>query len=158
MIEKLKQIDETILPWVGKAHKAIDLIIADTFMHQGMELTKAQFIILKVLCKNDGIPQNELAFVTDRDKTSLTRLIATMERKELIQREHDHEDKRINRVYITSKGRTELQNALPAIMHIVESVQKNISKEELNTTIRVLGRIKDNLMEKETNEEEQSRT
>ncbi|MCV9385599.1 MarR family winged helix-turn-helix transcriptional regulator [Reichenbachiella ulvae] len=154
MTSAINQLDNTILPWLGKANKAIDLFISDTFMLHGMELTKAQFIILKVLCRKDGIPQNELAFVTDRDKTSLTRLIATMERKNLIRREHDQNDKRINHVFITSKGKTEINNALPAIMKVVESVQKNISREELNTTIKVLGKIKDNLMVQETQDKE----
>ena len=46
---------------------------------------------------HDGpLPQHDLAFLTDRDKTSLTRLLSTMEKKNLVARITSSEDKRVN--------------------------------------------------------------
>lgn len=85
--------------------KMMDFYFQDIFKSLSFEITKNQWIVLKKLSANDGTIQNELAFITDRDKTFLTRLITTMEKKELVRRVSSIIDKRQNRIYITEKGK-----------------------------------------------------
>ncbi len=135
------EIDKTILPWLGRTMKALDFYIADEFTSHGLSLTKAQIILLRKLTMNDGIPQNNLAFITDRDKTSLTRLIHTMEKKELVWRKTDEHDKRINLVFITQKGKQTLEDAFPILKDVNEKITDGISVETINTTIETLKQI-----------------
>lgn len=145
MDAEFKEIEKTILPWLGKTNKIVELFTTDKLVSHGLSLTKAQFIVLRMLYVNDGLSQHELAFVTDRDKTSLTRLVATMERKKLIKRKVDEHDKRINRVFITEQGKDNLRSALPALHEVIETVQKGIDEEELKVAISVLNKIRDNI-------------
>ena len=55
-------IDETLLPWIGKSMKAIDYFMMDRFSEHGIELTKVQWILLKRLQNMNGEPQHHLAF------------------------------------------------------------------------------------------------
>jgi len=80
------QFEKLLLPWLGRAMKSFDFHLADELLNAGISLSKHQIILLRILSMEDGIPQNDLAFITDRDKTSLTRLISTMERKKLLKR------------------------------------------------------------------------
>ena len=89
----------------------------------------------------DGIPQNDLAFITDRDKTSLTRLISTMERKGLLNRKTCESDKRVNNVFITQKGLEETKMAFPLIINEIDNIQQKINAKEIETTIKVLKQI-----------------
>lgn len=73
--------EDTLGPWFGKTMKMMDFYFQDIFKSLSFEITKNQWIVLKKLSANDGTIQNELAFITDRDKTSLTRLITTMVRR-----------------------------------------------------------------------------
>ena len=58
--------------------------IADELFKNNIQVTKQQWIILKILHeKNDEVIQNDLAFITNRNKASLTRLISLMEKNKI---------------------------------------------------------------------------
>lgn len=98
-----------------------------------------------MLSEKDNIPQHELAYITERDKTSLTRLMNTLERKGLVARKHCKEDKRIKQVTITEEGR-EIVNAVMPIFKSIESViGVDIHLDDIKTTIKVLEQVQANI-------------
>jgi len=135
----------TLLPWLGRTMKHLDYFFSDVLSAGGIELTKVQWLMLKLLYKEDGQPQNKLAFLTNRDKASLTRLIGTMERKNLVARIPSKVDHRINHVYITKHGKNILIDSIPVIKYLIETIHQNISKEEIDTVIRVMKIITNNI-------------
>ena len=135
------QFEKLLLPWLGRAMKSFDFHLADELANAGIALSKHQIILLRILSLQDGIPQNDLAFITDRDKTSLTRLISTMERKGLLKRKTCKLDKRVNNVFITQKGLKETKNAFPVIINEIDNIQHKLDTEEIETTIKVLKQI-----------------
>lgn len=145
LFDQFAAVDKSILPWLGRTSKAIDLFIADSFSKKGISLTKAQLILLRRLVMHQGIPQNNLAYITNRDKTSLTRLIQTMEKKGMVKREPDKDDKRVNLVYITKYGQETLEKAFPVIYNIIDNIQTGISSHELANAIDVLKKISINI-------------
>ncbi|MDC0584792.1 MarR family transcriptional regulator [Bacteroidales bacterium] len=134
-----------LVSWINKTTKIIQCFVNQTLKDRGIPLTSQQLVLLKVLSMNDGVPQNQLAFLTARDKTTLTRLIDTMEKKKYIARVPDENDKRINLLYITKSGLSLLKNTEPEQGEILEIMQDGISEEEMNTTIKVLQKIQDNI-------------
>ena len=112
---------------------------------KGVDLTKHQLVVLTLLSRNDGLPQNDLALVTERDKTSLARLIATMERKNLVRREINTKDKRVNNVFITQKGSQKLSDTMPILKYLVSEMQQGIPKKDITRTIEILKKVKHNL-------------
>lgn len=134
-----------IIPWIGKTAKFMDYYIADFMKAQGINISKEQFIVLKHLQTEDGKKQNDLAFITNRSKTALTRLINTMEKKGLVKREISETDMRINHVYLTEKGKKTWDDAYPYFMQIVENLQKGISKEDLLTVQKTMEIIQENI-------------
>lgn len=123
----------------------MDYYIADFMKAQGINISKEQFIVLKHLQTEDGKKQNDLAFITNRSKTALTRLINTMEKKGLVKREISETDMRINHVYLTEKGKKTWDDAYPYFMQIVENLQKGISKEDLLTVQKTMEIIQENI-------------
>ena len=135
------QFEKLLLPWLGRAMKSFDFHLADELAHAGITLSKHQIILLRILSLKDGIPQNDLAFITDRDKTSLTRLISNMERKGLVKRKTCDSDKRVNNIFITQKGLEEAKMAFPLIIDEIDKIQQKINAKEIKTTIKVLKQI-----------------
>ena len=123
----------------------MDYYIADFMKAQGINISKEQFIVLKHLQTEDGKKQNDLAFITNRSKTALTRLINTMATKGLVKREISETDMRINHVYLTEKGKNTWDDAYPYFMQIVENLQKGISKEDLMTVQKTMEIIQENI-------------
>ena len=120
-----------------------DFVIIDN-RQKATDLTKEQMVVLKKLSFEDGLNQNELAFLTLRNKSSLTRLLSKMETKKYIKREQDSIDKRIKRVFITEKGKEIFQKSRPAIKNIITRIEQNISEEEKQEMIKTLKKIQSN--------------
>ena len=136
--------ENSIGPWIGRTMKVIDYYLNEEIKSENLDLTKEQIIILKNLFFNDGINQNELACLTFRDKSSLTRLLVKMEKKSYIKRVKSKEDKRINKVFITSLGKEMFIKTRPIIKKIMNIMEENISKKEQQVMISLLKKIQTN--------------
>lgn len=136
--------ENSIGPWLGKTGKIVDYYLHEALNQNGIDLSKEQMIVLKKLHDQDGLNQHELAFLTLRDKSSLTRLLKKMEKKKFIIRKQCKEDKRANNVYLTNLGREIFVKTRPVIKQILDTVQQNISKEEKDQIIKILKKIQFN--------------
>lgn len=137
--------DNSIGPWLGKTVKIVDYFLQESLNKVDSNLTKEQMVVLKKLHDQDGLNQNELAFLTLRNKSSLTRLLTKMENKKYITRKQSVEDKRINRVYITQLGRDIFQKTKPVMGGLIKQMEKNISESEKHQIIKILKKIQLNL-------------
>jgi len=145
---KIVDFETSIGPWLGKAIKAIDYCLQEALNNKGLLLTKEQIIVLKRLKDQDGLNQNELAFLTLRNKSSLTRLLIKMENKKYIIRKQSKTDKRVNNVFLTNLGREVFEKAKPVIKYMLDTIEQNITKEEKDQTIEVLKKIQFNFNSK----------
>ena len=146
----LVDFDTSVGRWIGSTAKMVDNYLHEAFQSQGLDLSKEQMVVLKKLHENDGLIQNELAYLTLRDKSSLARLLAKMERKNYITREQDEFDKRVNRVFLTDAGRTTFRRTRPIIVGLKEIMEKNIKEEEIYQLTKTLRNIQRNINSAET--------
>ena len=144
--EKQVHIDfeNSIGPWLGRTGKIVDYFIQESFKLNNLDLTKEQMIVLKKLNDQDGLNQNELAFLTLRNKSSLTRLLAKMEGKKYIFRKQSKEDKRIKNVYLTEFGKEVFENTKPVIQNIISTMEQDITVEEKQQIIKIFKKIQTN--------------
>lgn len=138
-------MENLMMPWIGKTMKHIDLYIATKMAEHGMNLTRQQVILLKILFHDGPLPQHDLAFLTDRDKTSLTRLLSTMEKKNLVARITSPEDKRVNMVHLTKNGEKVLNETAPVLLEVIMHMQEGITEDEQKTVIGVMRKIQENI-------------
>ena len=137
--------ETSIAPWLGKTSKIIDYYIQEAMKKEGLDLTKEQMIVLKKLNDQDGLPQHELAFLTLRNKSSLTRLLVKMENKEYLVRMQSKDDKRINKVYLTQLGKKTYYRTRPIIKNLMDTLEKNITAFEKQQVIEILQKLQFNL-------------
>lgn len=71
---------------------------------EGFDITQEQWLILNKLAQNPGVSQLSLADSLIHDKPNITRILAGLEAKKLIQRKNDREDRRVMRVSLTAAG------------------------------------------------------
>ena len=134
-------IEGKILPWLGRTMKCIDHYVNDRLHDEGVELTRVQLLLLIKLNQEDGQPQHSLAFITDRDKASLGRLINTLENKNLVARIPSKTDGRINHVYLTKHGGEIFRQTMTVLEKILNEIQGDLSPIEVEQTINVLKKI-----------------
>ncbi len=136
--------ENSVGPWLGKTSKIIDYYLHEMLLDQGLDLSKEQMITLKKLHDEDGLNQNELAFLTFRDKSSLARLLSKMEKKNYIKRKQSIEDKRINQVFLTTEGRVIFKQSKQVIRKFITIMEQNITEEEKKQIIGILKKVQFN--------------
>lgn len=137
--------DDTLIPWVARLNLEFTYLSNKKFREQHINLSKEQWVVLKHLNQQDGLTQNDLAFTTHRDKTSMTRLINNMEKKGYIRREICTHDRRINHIYIKPAGRDILYRTVPIMTELIRTMQDGVSSEIIEKTIETLKKVQNNL-------------
>lgn len=140
-----KDFEKSLGPWLGKTIKMIEIRIEETLKENGIDITKVQFLLLKSVHKKEGINQNDLAFYTNRNKSSLARVINSLEKKNYIARIPAKHDKRINQLFITSKGQQIIDIAKPHFINMANTIENGLTKEEIENTINTLKKIQTNV-------------
>lgn len=92
-----------------------------------------------------GSTQKEIADFFLKDKTTIARILGTMERNDLIIRVPSEVDKRLNLLYLTNKGKKVQKELAKVAMSAAQKSVNNINEEELEITKRVLKQIRSNL-------------
>lgn len=133
MSTKKYDINNTLLPYIGRTHHLLRLYLKDSFKKAKISLTREQLVVLISLNEQDGINQNELAILTKRNKTTLTRLLNNLEKKTLVRREQEKSDKRINRIYITPEGLDILDSTFPIIEDTSKMLEQDLTAEEIKS-------------------------
>ena len=139
-----KKMDAFIVPWLGKTMKLVDVLVNLVFQQHNIELKKNQVIILRLI-SNGMHAQSDLSIVTERDKSSLSRLLKGMISKGLVKRQKDEIDARQFQVYLTKKGEETLEQALPILVEAFDKIQDRVSQEDLETVKRVMGHFQNNI-------------
>lgn len=104
----------------------------------GIDMTIEQFKVMVVLWKEKSSTQQNIADFVGKDKTSVTRLIAGLEKRSLIQRTSDKSDKRCNLVTLTPQGIALETSTMAVLSEASAFVHKDIDPKELEITLRVL--------------------
>lgn len=130
---------------LGKTFKMLSYCIKGEMEKSGLDITREQGMLLRRLNIEDGLIQNDLAWVTDRDKTSLARLLSKMEDRELVRRENDEDDKRAKRVYLTSKGRKMASQINDVLSESSNRFFRGMNHDDMALAMSLLLRIQNNL-------------
>jgi MarR family transcriptional regulator for hemolysin len=107
--------------------------------------TRAQWIVLFRLRKQEGLSQVDLADVLELQPISLVRLLDRLVEHGLLERRHDPKDRRANRLFLTAKGR-QLVDDLDSVGDAIASdVLQDVSDEAIQTSLGTLRDVKERL-------------
>ena len=137
--------DEVFTILTGKISTAINRTFLRAFALEGVNITTEQWSILACLWQKDKVTQQALCTLTLKDKPSMTRLIDNLEKRNLVIRVADHNDRRINLIHLTDAGMTLQAKATEIVQKIASKTLNNITDEELNICRSVLKKIMTNL-------------
>lgn len=89
---------------VGKLARAANLF----FLHQlkDYDIGHAQLMTLHLICRNNGLSQNEIVHHSNLDKSSITSQLNKLEKHGYIIRKINEEDCRSRSIFITEKTKT----------------------------------------------------
>lgn len=107
-------------------------------------MTRAQWVVLIRLARQQGMMQTELADILDMQPISVTRLLDRLCDQGLVERCAHPKDRRANILRLTERGSALLDELAPLGEEIAGELLKTISDPAAQELLQRLGRIKDN--------------
>lgn len=109
------------------------------------DLTPNQWVVLACLWRQDALPVTYIAEQVGQIGGTLTGVLDRMEKRKLVKRKRDANDRRVYRVCLTEAGAA-LLDTLPSLAVVLwEGVSENITKEELARFSEIIDRISGSL-------------
>ena len=105
------------------------------WQHELPDLTKPQYAVMRAIADKPGI---EAAVST---KATLAEMLARMENRGLVRREHDAADKRRRFVWLTAEGEKVLAAAIPIGDSVDEEFLGRLSAEEQELFVQLVRKM-----------------
>ena len=138
---KIKELDKKIVRTILKENSDINI----------PPLTSTQIQILKYMIEhqNEDVYQKDLENVLNLRRATVSGVLQTMEKNNLIKREIYENDIRVKKIILNEKTKNIFQKNKQKIDEIEKNITKNISKKDLNDFIKVIDKLITNLNEYE---------
>ena len=112
---------------------------------KGFNLSSEMCGLLVLLWQENYKSQQELANILKKDKGGITRLVKSLQTRDLIKTIKDKDDLRINKIVLTEKGK-KLQVVLePLLQNLRNKTLSQIPQEEQEKTMAILYQVISNL-------------
>ncbi len=109
-------------------------------------VTFGQWKILTMLSREDGLTQKEIADRCEVEGPTLIPVIDKMEKQGFVTRKVDREDRRINRISLTTRADATWNSLVDCSTQVRKSSLRDIPEEQVKIIRDVLEKISQNLM------------
>ena len=116
-----------------------------SFDAQQKEITVDQWLLLENLHKHKKISHNELARLTSKDITTVSRIIELMVRKGLVKRESAANDRRKVFLQLTPLGVEKYKDVRPLVLEMRKTGWKDLTEQDYAELTRILDAIYNNI-------------
>lgn len=117
----------------------------DIELRKNAGVSLSQWRVVGALVIQPGLTQKEIADKVGIEGATLVPIIDKMEKEGLLKRKPDSSDRRVNRIYLTQKADSLWESMVECALKIRKSSTKNISENDVQTTLETLRKISQNL-------------
>ncbi len=127
-------------------------LLRASFLRMGksanIDLHPEQWFILNKLYKREGQTQVELTDSIFQDRANITRILNAMEKRGLVTRENDAQDKRVHRIYLTEKAISLHDEFVQIVVKERHDLFEGLSGNDFDEFRRILGVLQQNMSKK----------
>lgn len=122
--------------------------LGEIFKNKGINLTAEQFLVMDALWNEGTMTQQEIAYIIQKDKNSVTQFTDNLEKKGLLARSIDKKDRRVNNIILTEEG-LKMKDATKEIaIKAMEGMLAGVSESDLQIFVKVLKKVCSNIDDK----------
>ena len=134
-----------IAVYVNILNSRIKKCFIDRLQQNGINVTPEQYLVLDILWEKQSLSQQNIADLIQKDKNSVTKIIDSLEKKNLVNRVVDQKDRRINKIELTKEGLALEKITTEVAINFMNDTVKDIDNQDLDKFVEVMRRLKDNL-------------
>jgi len=129
---------------IGKMMREMGKVLKQRSAEQTeTKLTIEQFILLHAInVHEEEVNQQDMAALMGKDKSSILRIIDSLEEKELVRRVVDQKDRRKNYLMTTKKAEKVLVQYLEIELNLERELTEGLTEEEIQIFYKVVNHIK----------------
>lgn len=101
--------------------------------------------ILGLLSRNNGINQQEIGNKVSKDKSSITYLINSLVKRDLVERIAYKNDRRNKQIFLTPKGKQIVETVYPWALDLYKKAAGGINEEEICKALLLVKKMTANL-------------
>lgn len=116
---------------IFKVRRKLRQKIQQRLKEKGLDISFEMLQVFGGLSQQQGITQQRLAEEVVKDKSALTFLLNNMERKGLVYRRTDPEDRRNRQIYLSPKGDAVMREIRPMLDEFYVSICAILGKEDV---------------------------
>ncbi len=139
------QLEQAIGMHINRTAFLMTEEVARRFSEQGYMISAQDFGILFRLSKGT-MTQVEIAALMMRDKTTITRRIDGLVKKQLVKRNLDSDDRRYYRIALTAAGEAVLTVLIPLVSDFQQELLRDIPDADKQATINTLKHMSEQLI------------
>ncbi len=133
--------------FLNLVHNRFKQYITAFFQEEGYNLTPEQFLVMDAIWDEGKMSQQKIADTIFKDKNSVVKLLDGLEKKNLVRRVANKDDRRQNLIEITPHAKEIQQNVTDIAINAVDLIIKDIPKQDLHIFIKVLTKMAENMNE-----------
>ena len=145
-IHDTSSLDNATAYKITRLARLLRLHLRRYLLEHGVDISPEQWPILFRLYEQPGQSQNELAAKDLNDHPNITRMVGQLEKRGLVMRDADPEDRRRQLVSLTHKGYALMDQLLPTVADERKLVFAGIVQEEIDELVRIMEKIERNLI------------
>lgn len=119
--------------------------MAAVFKANGINLTAEQFLVMDALWNQGEMTQQNIAYIIQKDKNSVTQFVDNLEKKGLVQRVVDSSDRRVNNIRLSKIGLEMKDNTKKVAIEAINDILEGIPENDLRAFVNVLNRACNNI-------------
>ena len=135
--------DDSVGYQVRATHRALQRFLQFKIEPHG--ITTGMWYFLRALWHEDGLTQRELSVRVGTMEPTTLSAILVMEKKGLVRRVRDPDDRRKWHIHLTPKGRTAKAKLLPLAREVVDTAVQNLSRSEAAQLLKNLAEVQKSL-------------
>jgi MarR family transcriptional regulator, transcriptional regulator for hemolysin len=111
------------------------------------KLTKEQFWLLHLIeMEEKEVTQKDMATIMNKDQSAILRMIDCLEKKELVRRVVDLNDRRKNRIMLSKKGERAIEQFVKIEIELTKELIKGLSEKEWEIFNKVVTHVRENAL------------
>lgn len=133
--------------FLNLVHNRFKQYLTSIFRNQGYNISPEQFLVMDSLWDNGVLTQQEIANLILKDKNSVVKLIDGLEKRGLVKRVVNKQDRRQNLIELSLDAMMIKEEVTRTASDTVDHIIKDIPQNELHIFIKVLTKMAKNMNE-----------
>ncbi len=140
-----------IAVYINVLNCSIIKYFAKELSRNDINLTPEQYLVMDILWDEGVMSQQAIADIIQKDKNSVTKFIDSLEKKGLVYRAVNKNDRRVNNIIVSEEGKKMKTKTTEVAINMMRNVLKDIKEDDLIAFDKVMNQIKSNIDDADSN-------